>query len=32
MKTRKFGIMSYENYKKRVLDIASGKYKPNVIY
>lgn len=29
MKTRKFGIISYENYKDRVLDIASGKYKPN---
>jgi predicted transcriptional regulator len=28
MKTLKVGIMSYENYKKRVLDIASGKYKP----
>ncbi|MCC2625265.1 MAG: MarR family transcriptional regulator [Burkholderiales bacterium] len=29
MKTLKVGIMSYENYKKRVLAIASGKYKPS---
>lgn len=29
MKTLKVGIMSYESYKQRVLDIAMGKYKPS---
>ncbi len=28
MKTLKVGIMPYEKYKQRILDIASGKYKP----
>ena len=30
MKALKVGIMSYENYKKRVLAIAAGKYKPGL--
>ena len=28
MKTLKFGVMPYESYKQRVLDIAAGRYKP----